>query len=99
VSTHTEVSTKIAGQCSDVRASRTLHAHVYIDVLCGSVHRKHVECRDAHRSLREFDIFACTDPVIGALAIDLDRAHRTRALLDRAHETTDRPDDQLLADY
>ena len=93
---HSQLGPQIAGQRSDVGTSRTLHAHVHVDVLLRSIHPKNIEGGDRDGAFGQFDIFTRSHPVIGALAVDLDGAHCTGPLRNGAHKMPDRRGDCVV---
>jgi len=59
-------------------------AHAQLDGV--AVDRVHLALEQLHTAQRRLDDFTRTHALVQALAIDLDRAHRGRSLLQRTHE-------------
>src|SRR4051794_24398089 len=87
VTADAERGAQVAGERTDVRARRAHDAHVEIDRRSGSPGLEDLELRHRHRPGVQDDVLPRAHPGVRASAIDLDRAHRARNLLDLPGES------------
>src|SRR3954470_1732880 len=93
-----EVRAEVAGQRADVGAGRALDDGVDLDVVVFVPDAEDVEAVDGDRPRRDDDVLAGADAGVGALAVDLDGAHRARHLLDVAGQLLDAGGDVVVGD-
>jgi len=72
----TLVRRSAAGQRPDIGPGRDLDLDVEVDDGPAGTHVQDLEAAHGDRAGAQLDVLALADPVVGALTLDLDRAHR-----------------------
>ena len=86
VPANAEGGAEVAGKGAHVCAGRALDGHVDVEQVVGAAQRMRLEAGHGDRTRGQFDRVAGAHPLVGPLAVDLDRRDRARHLLDRAGE-------------
>jgi hypothetical protein len=98
VSAGPEPRAEVTGQCADIGAGGAFDQHVDVDPGGLAAQAEQVEAVHGDRPGGDLHLLAGPHPGVGALAVDLDRAHRARHLLDRTGQRGDAGQDVVVGD-